>query len=165
MDIECVEALSDSLSTWGEDEGAVVVISHDKHFCDQVGFSHIATVKDGALVLEQRSPTAADWDSSVATFQRSSDGEGGSDEATPAKEIDPKLRKQAYNAPKRIKKIEALVEQKEEKIATLEAEMMEIGNDVGRLTDVSNEKQKLEGQVGVLMEEWEKLEELLLQIA
>jgi len=166
LDIECVEALSDSLSEWGEEEGAVVVISHDKTFCDKVGFTHVVTVKDGGLVLEQRSTNAADWDSSVATFQRSSDGEAAdaSNEATKAKEIDPKLRKLAYNAPKRIAKIETLVEQKEEKIAELATEMMEHGNDVGKLVDLTKEKEKLEEQVMELMEEWEQLEELLLQI-
>lgn len=163
-----MEALSEALSEWGDDEGAVIVISHDKKFCDQVGFTHVATVKDGGLVLEQRSTNDADWDSSVATFQRSSDGEvasagTGSDGAN-TNEIDPKLRKQAYNAPKRIAKIETLVEQKEEKIAELDAEMLENGSDVGKLVDLTEEKNKLEEQVMELMEEWEQLEELLLEI-
>lgn len=162
-----MEALSDSLSEWGEDEGAVVVISHDKTFCDKVGFTHVATVNDGGLVLEQRSPNSADWDSSVATFQRSSDGEAqgtGESGDTNAKKLDPKLRKQAYNAPKRIAKIETLVEQKEEKIAELDTEMMENGGDVGKLVDLTKEKEELEEQVMELMEEWEELEELLLQV-
>jgi ATPase subunit of ABC transporter with duplicated ATPase domains len=160
-----VEALSESLSEWGEEEGAIVVISHDKSFCDKVGFTHVATVKDGSLVLEQRNSTDADWDSSDRTLQRSSEDEELPQETKESKEIDSKLRKEAYNAPKRISKIEALVDQTEGKIATLEAKMLAIGNDVGKLVDLTKEKEKLEEQVEELMEEWEQLEEVLLQVA
>jgi ATPase subunit of ABC transporter with duplicated ATPase domains len=158
-----VEALSESLSEWGEEEGAIVVISHDKNFCDKVGFTHVATVKDGSLVVEQRNPTDADWDSSDRTLQRSS--EEPPQETKESNEIDMKLRKQAYNAPKRISKIEALVDQKEQKIATLEAEMFDNGNDVGKLVDLTKEKEKIEEQIMELMEEWEQLENVLLQVA
>lgn len=161
-----VEALSDSLSEWGEEEGAIVVISHDKNFCDKVGFTHVATVKDGSLVVEQRNPNAADWDSSAATMQRSSDESLAAGETNGVvKEVDRELKKQAYNAPKRISKIELLVEQKEEKIAALEAEMQENGSDVGKLVDLTEEKDKLGEQVMKLMAEWEELEEVLLQVA
>lgn len=140
-----------------------MVISHDKNFCDKVGFTHVATVKDGSLVVEQRNPTDADWDSSDRTLQRSS--EEPPQETKESNEIDMKLRKQAYNAPKRISKIEALVDQKEQKIATLEAEMFDNGNDVGKLVDLTKEKEKIEEQIMELMEEWEQLENVLLQVA
>ena len=66
-----MEALSESLSDWGEDDGAIVVISHDKSFCDKVGFTHVATVtSEGTLKLEQRGTRDSDWDSSIATYQR-----------------------------------------------------------------------------------------------
>ena len=176
LDIECVEALSESLSDWGEESGAIVVISHDKAFCDKVGFTHVATVnQDGTLSVEQRGTRPSDWDSSTTTFQRSSEEgettnqqqshhqeeEGGGQDP----EMDKKLRKQAYNAPKRISKIETLVEQKEEKIASLEEEMMANGSDVGMLVDLTKEKETLEEQVMELMEEWEDLEALLLKVS
>ena len=37
--LDSVEALSEALSGWGEDTGAIVVISHDKAFCEKVGFT------------------------------------------------------------------------------------------------------------------------------
>lgn len=169
-----VEALSESLSDWGEEDGAIVVISHDKSFCDKVGFTHVATVSDGGLKLEQRSTRDSDWDSSIATFQRTnendddvSSSEGGEGDVVEQqkKEIDPKLRKQAYNAPKRIAKIESIVEQTEEKIAKIDDAMMTVGNDVGKLVDLNKEKETLEELVMELMEEWEELESLLAQVA
>jgi ATPase subunit of ABC transporter with duplicated ATPase domains len=166
LDIECVEALSESLSEWGEETGAIVVISHDKAFCDKVGFTHVATVVDGGLVVEQRTSRESDWDSSAATLQRSlSTVESSVETASVSIEVDPKIRKQAYNAPKRISKIETLVEQKEEQIAVLEEDMLNNGNDVDKLVDLSKEKEGLENQVMKLMAEWEELEAVLLQVA
>jgi ATP-binding cassette subfamily F protein uup len=160
-----IEALSESLSEWGEEEGAIVVISHDKSFCDKVGFTHVATVKDGALIVEQRNPTDADWDSSDQTLQRSAEEEELPQETKESKEVDSKVRKQVFNASKRVPKIEELVDQKEERIATLEAEMLDIGDEYEKLVNLTKEKEKLEKEVNKLMKEWDQLEELLLQVA
>lgn len=166
-----VEALSEVLSEWGDGKGAIVVISHDKSFCEQVGFTHVLTItSEGTLRLEQRDANAGDWDSSIATFQKSSGeneangSESSSVETVADKEAEAKRRKMAFNAPKRITKIEALVEQKEEKIATLDEEMLANGSDVGKLVDLSKEKEILEEEVMELMEEWEELETLLAEM-
>ena len=171
-----VEALSESLSDWGDETGSIVVISHDKTFCDKVGFTHVVTVQtNGSLLVEQRGTRDSDWDSSIDTLQRSSsslseqdvvvDGNDGEVAAATTPPLDPKLRKQAYNAPKRIAKIEGLVEDKEAAIALLEDEMLANGSDVGKLVDLTNEKEALEAQVMELMEEWEELETLLSRVA
>ena len=174
-----VEALSESLSDWGDETGSIVVISHDKTFCDKVGFTHVVTVQtNGSLLVEQRGTRDSDWDSSIDTLQRSSSSSSLSEQdvvvdgndgavaaATTTPPLDPKLRKQAYNAPKRIAKIEGLVEDKEAAIALLEDEMLANGSDVGKLVDLTNEKEALEAQVMELMEEWEELETLLSRVA
>lgn len=51
----CIQGLANALSGWDKEgkDGAVVVISHDREFCEKVGFTHVGTVKDGKLVLEQ----------------------------------------------------------------------------------------------------------------
>ena len=59
--------MANALSGWGGkdgelQDGAVVVISHDREFCDQVGFTHVGTVTDGKLKLEQRSLQESDWE-------------------------------------------------------------------------------------------------------
>jgi ATPase subunit of ABC transporter with duplicated ATPase domains len=164
LDMECVEALSESLSEWGGDAGAIVVISHDKVFCEQIGFTHILTIQDdGTLKLEQRSTDERDWDASGSTLQRAN-GEGASAASTAERQLDPAERKRAFNAPKRIAKIESLVEQKEEKIAMLDEKMLANGSDVGELVDLTKEKQALETEVMKLMAEWEELETLLAEM-
>ena len=68
-----------------------------------------------------------------------------------------------FNAPKRIAKLESMIEEKEERIATIDAEMLENGSDVGKLVDLTAAKEKLEEEVMEFMEEWEELEALLAQ--
>jgi ATPase subunit of ABC transporter with duplicated ATPase domains len=162
-----VEALSEALSGWGQDTGAIVVISHDKAFCEKVGFTHVATVQDGSLKLEQRDTRESDWDSSSSSTQPTISSANGSDDDSNNNkpvmtEEDRKRKKQAYNAPKRIAKIEETVMKREEKITQLDDEMMLNGSDVGKLVDLTKQKEALEAEVLELMEEWEELEGLLL---
>jgi ATP-binding cassette subfamily F protein 3 len=62
LDVGCIQGLANALSGWGGEDGSVVVISHDREFCEKVGFTHIGTVTDGKLVLEQRGIRESDWD-------------------------------------------------------------------------------------------------------
>lgn len=170
LDVECIEALGEALSGWGEDDGGVVVISHDRSFCETVGFDWVGTVKDGTIILEQRGLRESDWaryemkanehDSSSAEVQEKEAIIELTDEQ---KEEQAKRRKMALNAPRRIKKLESVIEELEMKIAQLDDEMMEVGNDVGKLTDISKEKEKLQEKVEKAMAEWEELESALAE--
>jgi ATP-binding cassette subfamily F protein 3 len=62
LDVGCIDALALALSKWGGNDGAVVVISHDRPFCEEVGFTHVGTVMNGSLLLEQRSLRDSDWE-------------------------------------------------------------------------------------------------------
>jgi hypothetical protein len=166
---ESVEALSDALSTWGEDTGAVVVVSHDKEFCGKIRFSHVASVLDGVMVVEQRDARASDWiitDLSSEAVAEEEDGEGISAELEPPKkELDPAQRKQAFNAPKRIEKLGQLIEKAEGKMASIDAEMLLYGHDYEKLCDLNKAKESQQLEVDNFMTEWEELEELLVLIA
>ena len=58
----CIKGLVNALSSWGGKDGAIVVISHDREFCEKVGFTHVGTVMNGKLILEQRSIHESDWE-------------------------------------------------------------------------------------------------------
>lgn len=62
LDVGCIDALATALSGWGGKDGAIVVISHDRAFCEEVGFTHVGTVMNGSLVLEQRPLEEKDWE-------------------------------------------------------------------------------------------------------
>jgi len=57
-----IEALSDALRNWGDKDGAVIIVSHDKAFCDTIDFTHVGTVMEGRLTVEERGLTTQDWD-------------------------------------------------------------------------------------------------------
>lgn len=165
-----VVALSEALSEWGEEKGAIVVVSHDRNFCDKIQFTHVATVKDGTFKLEERGARASDW--VIDGLSSAASGSGDDDETISAKakaavtvEMDPKLRKAAYNAPKRIKKLEDMVDQAERKMAELDEVMLANGKDASKLVDWNKEKQVLQRKVDGYMKEWNELEEILAQVA
>lgn len=61
LDVGCIQGLANALSGWGGEDGSIVVISHDREFCEKVGFTHVGTVNEGKLVLEQRPLQDTDW--------------------------------------------------------------------------------------------------------
>lgn len=61
LDVGCIQGLANALGEWGGKDGSIVVISHDREFCEKVGFTHVGTVMDGRLVLEQRPLQDGDW--------------------------------------------------------------------------------------------------------
>jgi uncharacterized coiled-coil protein SlyX len=176
-----VEALSDALSVWGGSKGAIVVVSHDRNFCDKITFTHVATVKDGKFTLEERPVRESDWyvQGMEAAKPVTSTGSGNTAESDkignnvpssaaaspPKKEIDPKLRKAAFNAPKRIKKLESLIAENETKINEIDDLMSQHGKDVEKLMEMNRQKQDLQDKIDSYMKEWNELEDLLAQVA
>lgn len=123
---------------------------------------------NGSLVLEERGLDERDWDQyDIASLGES---EGIEDKVvekiSPAEkeELDRK-RKLAFNAPKRIQKIEKLIEESELRIAEYDDEMMKCGNSMDALMDLTDKKAKEEDAVAALMEEWEELEGIVAEVA
>lgn len=161
-----VEALSTALSEWGSETGALVVVSHDRAFCEKIEFTHVVSIANGRLTSEARNARPSDW-----TFSSMSEATDGNDvsaddstgaalTAQPSSD-DPKMRKKLYNAPKRIAKLEGLIEDMEDRIAAIGKEMMAHGSDVGKLVDLTKRRDELESQAAAYYEEWEELEALL----
>ena len=112
------------------------------------------------MVLEQRGSKSQDWAIEDLSQKRDTALEISQGSKTTS-ELDPKTRKQLHNAPKRIAKLESMIEEAEEKIAELDEEMLSNGNDVGKLVDLQKDRDGLQAKVEGYMEEWEELEELL----
>jgi len=169
LDVECIEALGDSLSNWGGKDGSVVVVSHDRAFCSSVGFTHVGTVSDGGLIIEERGLNARDWD----IYDITGDGiEYGCGDVPPVAELSAeekaereRKRKLAFNAPKRIQKIEELIEKAEMKIEELDSSMLKFGSDMEKLMEMTEKKTNEEESVAKLMEEWEMLEEVMAEMS
>ena len=157
-----IDALSKALSSWGEKDGAIIVVSHDKAFCDTVGFTHVGTVENGTLTLEERGLMEKDWSKYDIRSDMDENTQDTTDDTTEKDEEEMRRKqKAAYNAPKRISKLEKMIEDCELRIARIEEEMIQVGNDVGKLVDLNDEKMKEEEMVSQMMDEWSDLEILL----
>ena len=161
-----IEALGESLNNWGGKDGSIVIVSHDRAFCESIGFTHVGTVMNGSLVLEERLLDERDWAQyDIAPIGESQEiEETGVKLSTAEKEELDRKRKLAFNAPKRIQKIEKMIEDAEQKIAEFDDEMMKCGTNIDTLLELTDKKAKEEDTVANLMEEWEELEDIVAEV-
>ena len=168
--LHSIEALSNALSSWGGKDGAIIVVSHDKPFCDSVGFNTVGTVMNGNVIVQERDLNEDDWKqydlspSQLAVDSKDEKSMSKKNLTTEEKQQQEQKRKRAFNAPKRISKLEQMIEKCELRISEIEKEMMEVATDVVRLTDLTMEKQKEESNIAEMMKEWEELETLLVEV-
>ena len=143
-------------------------MSHDRAFCESVGFTHVGTVMDGGVVIEERGLEDRDW----ARYDIAGSASGGCEDVAPTAELtaeekaeQERKRKLAFNAPKRMKKIEEMIAKAEAKVAEYDEQMMKFGSDAEKLMEITKKKKKEEDGVAKLMEEWESLEIVLAEIS
>ena len=158
--------------------GTIVVISHDRPFCEALSATHVAYVIDGGVQMEERALRDSDWvaTSTVAIEEEVADaavsaaaaspspggtaGGGGSPAAAP---VDPEARRRAGKAPGQIKKLEAKIADAEGKISAIDDEMMEKGSDLDFLKEATAKREDFQAKVDGWYEEYEQLEILLEQ--
>lgn len=102
LNSDFVELLANTLNDWGGDLGSIVIISHDKSFCSKIRFTHVVTIDNGTLTMEQREVNHLDWDNSALAVQPSIECDEGTaniyDEAPlTSPVVDPALRKRIFN--------------------------------------------------------------------
>jgi ATPase subunit of ABC transporter with duplicated ATPase domains len=167
LDVECISALAEALSGWGKEDGAVVVVSHDRAFCRMIGFTHIGTVQNGSLTVEERALREGDWNMFDSETTTSSVDNNAREKVSTSSQpqVDRRLQKLAYNAPKRIAQLEELIQGIECKVATLEEEMIAHGSNMEKLMELTEKKDELDQKLASYMQEWEELEELLVTVA
>ena len=139
-------------------------------------------MNDGKFRLEERPVRESDWfvqgmeaakpltttvegDNNASSDSVAANNNNVSAPSSPKKELDPKLRKAAFNAPKRIKKLESMIAENETKIIQIDDQMSQHGKDVEKLMDMNTEKQGLQEKIDSYMQEWNELEDLLAQVA
>ncbi len=181
VDVDTIAALAKGLANFEDGEknkrAAVVIISHDREFVEQVQATHVCEVHNGKVTMEERNLRDEDWivsagdgRSEMINLERVPENESTvetSAEEAKAEEIvelTSEQRKARHNAPKRIKKIEALIEKHELSISQVEDEMMTVGNDMEALMALTKKKEEAEKKVEELMEEYEMLESLLILV-
>ena len=163
LDVDTVAALANGLNAF---EGSVIVVSHDRAFVDELKPTHVATVADGAVSLEKRDLTDADWDVSSIDERGTpaADAVVVADEPAPAPVVevveDDKTRKKRHNAPKRMEKLEALIADAEAAVAAIDADMA-AERDAGALMGLQEKRDATQADADKFWAEYGELEELL----
>jgi hypothetical protein len=132
-----------------------------------IGFTHIGTVQNGSLTVEERALREGDWNMFDSETTTSSVDNNAREKVSTSSQpqVDRRLQKLAYNAPKRIAQLEELIQGIECKVATLEEEMIAHGSNMEKLMELTEKKDELDQKLASYMQEWEELEELLVTVA
>jgi len=149
LDVLAISALVKALENF---EGSIVVISHDRAFCEALKCTHVAYVADGKVKMEERTLMPSDFkmDKGVANV--------GAESAAPKKPAKNKLSyQQQKDVQKQIAKCEKRIEEVEEEMEELAAKMAEVGNDFDKLSEIGAQNEKLQEEADKLYEEYEDL--------
>mmetsp|Transcript_9872 Transcript_9872/g.28685 ORF Transcript_9872/g.28685 Transcript_9872/m.28685 type:complete len:233 (-) Transcript_9872:374-1072(-) len=169
LDVESIAALLDALEDY---EGAIVVISHDRPFCEAVRCTHVAYVSSGKITLEERSLRDSDFTVSdrgvvnVATGSVLSEtNQEAVDKVRAENKVTAKLdraqQKARGSAPRKIKTIEKKVADLEVLINQIDAELLEAGSDASKAAELLARREEAESESERLFAEWDELEALL----
>jgi len=182
LDVPTIESLVKAVK---EFPGGVVVISHDREFCEELEPTHVATVRDGTLTMEERDLRDSDWaEDDITSGDRQAQvdgcaalaGDGVAVEAECAAPAAPEPEAatpeaadaaEAAEAPKPLSRFEEQeLGRLESDVEALEARLREIegriaeysaGGDVGALEAATREQGEVQGEYDRKSERWMEL--------
>lgn len=166
IDIPTLTILEDYLDSFA---GIVVAVSHDRYFLDNMADRIFAFEGDGHLVqyeggytdyLEARERKLAD-----VSVEESSSVKENKPSKNDWKQNRKEKLKFSYKEEREFETIDEDIEKLEEKIASLEADMMKNATNSGKLREIVEEKEKAEKALEEKMDRWVYLNDLAERIA
>lgn len=166
IDIPTLTILEDYLDSFA---GIVVAVSHDRYFLDNTADRIFAFEGDGHLVqyeggytdyLEARERKLAD-----VSVEESSSVKENKPSKNDWKQNRKEKLKFSYKEEREFETIDEDIEKLEEKIASLEADMMKNATNSGKLREIVEEKEKAEKALEEKMDRWVYLNDLAERIA
>lgn len=157
LDIETLDVLEDCLK---EFEGAVILVTHDRYFLDQVANQIIA------FPDVQQSQRSLEKFADLSQWEAWHENHLASLKLTPSKpakpELSPKKKKLSYNETRELASMEQTIQKAEEKIQTLESELAksEIQSNSQKLTELYQELHAAQESLEKLYSRWAELEKI-----
>ncbi|MEC2072334.1 ABC-F family ATP-binding cassette domain-containing protein [Alkalihalophilus marmarensis] len=155
LDTQTLSVLEDYLDQF---PGVVVTVSHDRYFLDRV-VDHLLVFK-GEGSIERFQGHYSDFLQSQeedAALQKVK-------EKTETPKVEKTKRKLSYHEQKEWDGIEEKIEKLEMKTAELEEAIAKAGSDYGKISELMNEKEKVEAELNHTMERWEELSILIEEL-
>lgn len=165
IDIPTLTILEDYLDSFA---GIVVAVSHDRYFLDNMADRIFAFEGEGHLVqyeggytdyleaYERKQSTSSPAEVSVETEKKSSRNDW--------KQNRKEKLKFSYKEEREFETIDEDIEKLEEKIASLEEDMMKNATNSGKLREIVEEKEKAEKALAEKMDRWVYLNDLAERI-
>lgn len=165
LDIQTLTILEDYLDRFN---GTVIAISHDRYFLDRIA-NRIFSFEGEGKILElvgnysdYKEFKEIQADENVTTTN-SNNKEKKTEEVKNKKEKQVKL-KFTFKEQREFDTIDEDIENKEEKISKIEAEINQCGSDFVKLQQLLEEQNRLKEELNHLLERWEYLNEVFEEI-
>ena len=179
LDVDAIAALLDAIETY---TGAVVVISHDRPFCEALRATHVGYVCGGSCLIEERELRDSDFseaDRGVRNTFVAGEGAAPPPPAGPPqpsaaelkaeREAEQRAYKLQNSAPKKLARLEAKVAETEAAIEVRAALMLAAGADVSKLAELDEaqraQQAEVDGWYGEMLDLEAELEEIAAERA
>ncbi len=171
LDTKTLTILEDYLDNY---DGIVITVSHDRYFLDRVVRRIFAFEENGRL--RQYEGGYTEYSNRIkAEMELESSNDAKVKKNDTMQKLEKKNSKATWKGPKKLKftykeekeyeTIESDIADLEAQIEELEAKMMTVASDFGKLNALSKEKEEIEQRLEEKMERWEYLEDLAQRIA
>ena len=167
LDTQCIGSLTEGIKKF---TGTTVVISHDKPFLEEFDPTHVLTVRDGKVTLEERGLRDEDWNDLLNSRESSNkfndtpkDAKAESKVPSPSSNNASKMESKSSTTGKkkgnsqRIGKIESLLEKYEAEMTSIDSEMLNNGRNRDKLYELQKDKNSLQEKIDKLYHELESL--------
>ncbi len=173
LDIQTLSVLEDYLD---EFPGVVFIVSHDRYFLDRtvdkvLAFEgegqvrvHVGDYSEYAEWISKNAQSALNPPVPAGTSFAQSSTSKSADASDSVKETSKTRLKFTFKEQREYEQIDELIEQAEEKLASIQRQMEESFNDSVRLQELMAEQTKAEQHLEHQMERWTYLNELVEQI-
>ena len=188
LDVDAIAALLDAIEGY---EGSIVVISHDRAFCEALRATHVGYVCGGSCEIEERELRDSDFseadrgvrnlgvaagEAAAGEIAAGMPGGGAAtgppppppispEEAKAQREAQRSAQKVAKSAPRKAERLEASIAEAEAALGELDAEMLRAGADVGRLGELAEERTAVQAKVDSWYAELDEIEAQRLRAA
>lgn len=175
LDVQTIKALSEGIQDF---TGSTIVISHDRSFLEEFNPTHILTVRDGKVTLEERGLRDDDWNDALNSRENtnkfaenpaaysstnkniinSANKKKSKSEPVPVVvKVEPlEIPKKKVNN-QRVGKIETMIGKYEKEISSIDADMQINGRNRDKLYDLQRDKDELQKKIDKLYEELSSL--------
>ncbi|MBR3706728.1 MAG: ABC-F family ATP-binding cassette domain-containing protein, partial [Firmicutes bacterium] len=169
LDIDTLCILEDYLDSFN---GAVIAVSHDRHFIDRMavrtfvyeGGGHIAHYPGGYTDWAETRKALAEERAAAGQTARASGGAGAASQPRGSRSEAPKKLKFSYKEQREFETIDDDIAALEDQIAQVDSEINTAGSDFGKLQKLTAQRDELSAQLDEKMERWVYLNDLAEQI-